>query len=705
MTMLICALAMLGSATAAVEQAPAPVVSTIRFDGAEYFREETLLKMLGTRVGEGVDADQVLRDERAIGLAYRERGFVRATVRSELVASAGQAVVVFHVQPGARAPVRRVLVEGNRNLTDAEASAGLFTKPEELLGALKQAGVFHARRLDADLQQVARNYYRRGYLEVQVVRWRAMATPDGEAIDVAIDVVEGPLYRLGELHVVGDLPAPETDLVRDLKLKPGDVADIVALGDNLDRMLDRWRDIGHPFPAASQAARLDPLRHELLITFDVQRGPAARVGEIRVTGEPWTARRVIDRELTLRPGQSYSLAALRRSRERLMASGLFMEAKLTPVRALQPDLVDVEIELTERPGMIKDCILSIAPAYFQSEGLIGIGLLMCPNLLGQSQQLSAIVQLSALRQLFDVAFVEPRLFDSHLSLNLGVHRRQLVYPLFSSNSTGAGAGLVAPLGVGLRGSLEYRFDLVDVAPGDRLAAFADSARFPQGALRSAVELRLSHDTRSGSNPSALGAYHSVSVASGGWWTLGEVSFVELRGTARYYLPLVFGALLKLNLSAANVADPTGKPVVVSERYFAGGFGSVRGYWPRSLGPRQTLGDPTDPAAPAKRYELGGVREVTGNAEVEIPIVKEWDLKGFVFVDAGNTYDERETWFLIGHWQDGREVPLPLGLYSSLGVGALIPTGTLPIRLEWSVPLTRRPGDRDVDFFFGVGGFF
>lgn len=705
MSALICALALVWSGTAAAEPVVPPIVSAIQFDGAEYFREETLLKLIGTRVGAALDSDQLVRDERSIALAFRERGFVRAAIRSEVVAAAGQAVVLFHIKAGSRAPVRRVLVEGNRNLTDAEATVGLFTKPEELLGALKQAGVFHARRLDADLQQVARNYYKRGYLEAQAVRWRAMATADGEAIDIAIDVVEGPLYRIGELHVVGDLPASEAAMVRDLKLQPGDVADIVTLGDNLDRMLDRWRDIGHPFPSASQAARLDPLRHQLLITFDVQRGPAARVGEIRVLGEPWTSRRVIDRELTFAAGDSYSLAALRRSRDRLLASGLLMDAKLTPVRGQQIDLVDVEIELTERPGMIKDCVVSIAPAYFQSEGLIGIGLLMCPNLLGQSQQLSAIVQLSALRQLFDVAFVEPRLFDSHLSLNLGVHRRQLVFPLFNSNSSGAGAGLVAPLGAGLRGSLEYRFDLVDVVPGDSLAGFEDSTRFPQGALRSAVELRLSHDTRKGGTATALGAYHSLSVATGGWWTLGEISFVELRGNARYYLPLVYGALLKINLSAANVADPTGKPVVVSERYFAGGFGSVRGYWPRSLGPRQTLGDPTDPAAPSKAFALGGVREVYGNAEVEIPVVKEWDLKGFVFLDAGNTYGENENWFLIGRWQDGREVPLPLGLYSSLGVGALIPTGTLPIRLEWSVPLTRRPGDRDVDFFFGVGGFF
>ena len=94
-----------------------------------------------------------------------------------------------------------------------------------------------------------------------------------------------------------------------------------------------------------------------------------------------------------------------------------------------------------------------------------------------------------------------------------------------------------------------------------------------------------------------------------------------------------------------------------------------------------------------------------NLELELPLIKEWDLKGFAFLDAGNAFDEDEDFLLWGAWETAREVPLPLGLYSSVGIGVLLPTGTLPIRLEWSMPLTRRPGDPEIDFFFGVGGMF
>ncbi|MFH1809954.1 MAG: outer membrane protein assembly factor BamA [Pseudomonadota bacterium] len=682
-----------------------PIVSSVQFEGAEYFKPETLRRMIRLREGQPLDEAQLQRDAKEIARQYRDRGFLSVQARGEWHLSTGQAVVVYRVQTGTRAKVRRVLVHGNQTLTDAEVATNLFTKPDEIFGAFKQAGVFHAGRLEQDLSQVARNFYQQGYLEAKVTGYKAFATPDHQAIDVTLLVTEGPLYRVGSVRFVGELPAPLEELQQDFALKPGDVANLVKVSEELDRLLDRWRDRGYPFPTSLQRSQVDPGERLLHVEAELQKNSFARIGTIQVRGEPWTASRVIEREFELHQGDAYSLAALKKSRDNLMATGLFMDAKLEPRAGSDASIVDVSVDLTERPGIIKDCIFNIAPAYLQYEGLIGIGLLMCPNFLGQGQRFTAIGQLSSLRQLFDVSWVEPRVLDSRFSLVTGVHRRRLIYPLFASNLLGAELGLTVPLPWDLSTSLQLGVDRVDVEPAAGLEAFADTARFPSGALRTGVTLRLAHDTRRGGVFPTSGMYHALSASTGGWWTLGQINFVELRATARYYLPLVLSALFKINLEAATVVDPTGQPVVVSERYFLGGFGSVRGYLPRSLGPTRRFGDAGDPAGGVLSLATGGTSQVVVNLELEAPLIKEIDLKGFLFLDAGNAFDETENFLLWGRWQDSREVPLPLGMYSSLGVGLLLPTGTLPIRLEWSMPLTRRPGDRDVDFFFGVGGMF
>ncbi len=686
------------------EAAP-PIVAKLQFEGAEYFKPQTLKNMVKQREGAPLDLAQVQADAQTVAQNYRERGFLKARVRGEHRTQLGQAWVTYRIAPGPRAKVRRLRVQGNRALSDAEALEGLFTKPDEFFGVFKQAGVFHAKRLERDLQQVARNYYQHGYLQAQTNGWKAYADPAAVAIDVSIFVREGPLYRVGELQFVGDLPADLAELQTVFGMRAGDIADLVAVSANLERVLDLWREQGHPFPNASQATHLDTAERLLNATFRIDRGPEARVGEIRIAGEPWTTERVIRRELSFASGEPYSLAALRESKKQLLRSGLFTDATLTPLRGSDPGVVDVKIELIERPGIVKDCIFNIAPAYLQYEGLIGIGLLMCPNFMGQGQRFSAIGQLSSLRQLFDLSLVEPRLLDSRVSLVGGVHRRKLVYPLFNSNLLGGELGVTIPLPLDLASSVKLGLDTVDVDPLQGMEAYIDTVRFPRAALRSAVTLRLAHDTRSGGMQASSGSYHAISVETGGPWTLGEISFMELRGQARYYFPLVWGALLKLNFQVATVFDPAGRPVVVNERYFPGGFGSVRGYLPRSLGPSRRFGDPGDPTAEARDLSLGGVSELVGNIEVELPIVAELGIKGFVFLDAGNAFDEDEPFLLWGQWQSARELYLPLGLYSSVGFGLLLPTGVLPIRLEWSVPLTRRPRDRELDFFLGVGGMF
>ena len=70
----------------------------------------------------------------------------------------------------------------------------------------------------------------------------------------------------------------------------------------------------------------------------------------------------------------------------------------------------------------------------------------------------------------------------------------------------------------------------------------------------------------------------------------------------------------------------GQELVPSERFFAGGATTVRGYREEDLGPRSLIGD----------NEAGGGRAMLIlNGEMRLPIYR-W-LRGVVFVDVGNVY--------------------------------------------------------------------
>ncbi|NDH57665.1 MAG: outer membrane protein assembly factor BamA, partial [Betaproteobacteria bacterium] len=116
-------------------------------------------------------------------------------------------------------------------------------------------------------------------------------------------------------------------------------------------------------------------------------------------------------------------------------------------------------------------------------------------------------------------------------------------------------------------------------------------------------------------------------------------------------------------------------------FYAGGIGSVRGYFPSSLGPR----DAVDGAA------LGGRGKTVLNAELGFPIPGtkgDMGLRAFVFTDAGNVFP--------GGTPDFGSLRYSAGL----GVSWMSPFG--PLKLSFGAPIRPEPTDRTQRIQFQVG---
>ena len=83
-------------------------------------------------------------------------------------------------------------------------------------------------------------------------------------------------------------------------------------------------------------------------------------------------------------------------------------------------------------------------------------------------------------------------------------------------------------------------------------------------------------------------------------------------------------------------DPLGVPI--SERYLVGGIYDIRGYAPRSLGPRLLTQTPGDVGQPLGSLPLGGNMQIIFNSEIEFPLFKKVGISGVVFYDMGNAYN-------------------------------------------------------------------
>jgi outer membrane protein insertion porin family len=127
----------------------------------------------------------------------------------------------------------------------------------------------------------------------------------------------------------------------------------------------------------------------------------------------------------------------------------------------------------------------------------------------------------------------------------------------------------------------------------------------------------------------------------------------------------------------------GKQMPFFKNFYLGGPGSVRGYYPNSLGPR----DVND-------LSIGGTRRVAGNIELfgPFPGNKEKSIRLSGFLDGGALYGPTD-------------VPGSMGMRYSAGIGFtwLSPMG--PLKFSYAMPLNSQPMDNVQKLQFTLGSMF
>lgn len=725
----------------AVAAAPEPILESVAFEGRTYFREETLKTFLRHPVPGPLDPAQLQDDADEIAARFKDRGYLQArcTVRIDDGPTPQAKRATFVIDAGLRAELREVHVVGERLVAEKDLVAGFFSRPPEPLGALTRAGFFHRPYLDQDAQRLVANYYQRGFLEARVVGTRATASSDLQGIAVWMDVVEGPLYELAGVTFEGDLPPDATpeQLRAGVGVPDGGVADLVRIQKDVDALLNPLREQGYAFARVEQIVEVraapsnDPERRGVALVYRFLKGAAAKIGHVRVVGNQGTMEHVIRRDVTVVEGDTYRHSALAETQRRLQGTGFFASVAVRPVATPLPDVVDVEVAVTEQPTWI------FSPAPFwagEREGFVFIVVAADRNLFGSGLTGSFVGQFSGLRQFFDVSLTEPRLLASRVATTIEVHRRDTRYVNFHvASEVGGGLRATVPIWWGeatsedawlvdhlrrfaISGGLVVEYGGAKFADDDQSGVvetrevLVDPALFPQNVLRDVVDVSARYDSRDSALFPKNGVFVQAGASYAGPYTLSGVSFLDTSGDLRLFWTPFWNITWKSNTSVGYVFDPHGGVVPVTDRAFLGGLGSVRGYAIRSLSPEKLVQrlDGELVSVP-----IGGVFRFVQNVELEFPL---WPsvpfLRGFVFLDAGDAFAEDEPWFAIPPSARGARA-LPLGLFWSTGGGLLIETAVLPFRFEWSLPLTRRaedpergvPGDPPVDFFIGVGSAF
>jgi outer membrane protein insertion porin family len=217
------------------------------------------------------------------------------------------------------------------------------------------------------------------------------------------------------------------------------------------------------------------------------------------------------------------------------------------------------------------------------------------------------------------------------------------------------------------------------------------ANLDQVGLTSSLTLTGAFDNRDDRMFPTKGNVSSISLEWAGSEIGSDFDYMRINVRSRQYFPIIWGIVGKVAGSWGYIFSPKGRPVPIFERFQVGGIFTVRGFERASLGPSVPVGSSRDPSAWPSPFKIGGAQQLILNVEAEFPIFQTLGIRGVVFFDAGNAYDD-------GEWPN----PLKMRPAAGFGIRWWSPIG--PLRFEWGFPLKRQTGEPPVVFEFNIGSF-
>jgi outer membrane protein insertion porin family len=470
----------------------------------------------------------------------------------------------------------------------------------------------------------------------------------------------------------------------------------------------------------------------VVIRMKVREGPQIFVGRVIVVGNVRTRTETIERELRVKSGDPFSAAAISESQGRLAALGLFRRVRISELRHGNDETTrDLLVSVEEGPlttigygfgaegrrlaqptdtGTIER--FDVAPRalfeigrrnLFGKNRSVNLFTSFSRSLVTQTGQGSPIIEYRAV-----ATFREPRLFntaaDAFLNGTLEQQHRSTFD--FSRRSLSASIERRFPGPYRITGAYQLQrtrvFNLV-AGVNDPNFPFIDRV-FPQFLL-SSFSGSLIRDTRDDALDTHAGNYFSANGQLAAHAIGSEVSLVKSFFTAQMFRTIshtrqiVFAGSARLGLAtgftdarfetATGVQLTTQGELPASERFFAGGDTTVRGFAVDQLGVRHfppELGDTID----NNGFAIGGNGLVVLNAELRMPVTG--GLGVVTFVDTGNVYARVSTIELAE-------------LRSAVGAGIRYKSPVGPLRIDFGVKVRPLPTESRSAWFVSFGQAF
>ncbi len=727
-----------------------PVIAKVELEGNKLIPKDALLdglKKMGINEGDVLQKSVLQNVENELKQQYAQQGRYNANVQAETIARPNNRVdVKIKFYEGTAAKVVNINIIGNTVFKDSDIERAFAVKESSWSSILTRNDRYAREKMTASLESLRAMYLNDGYINFKVNHSQLDISEDKKNIFIEIGIDEGEKYQFGATKFLGEALFDAKELNALQVYKAGETYSQAKTNAVKQLLLRKYGNAGYYFAEVNIVPDVSSKDKIVNLGYYINPGQQISVRRINFSGNIKTTDDVLRRELRQMEGTLASNEKIALSKVRLERTGFFKTVEIQPVRVPNmPDQIDLDIKVEEQHSGTS----TVAVGYSQGSGVTYQLGLSQTNFMGTGNRVAIDLSRSDTMDYYNLSILDPYFTVDGVSRGYSAYLKKTKLNdkhsvnNYVTDSVGGSLTFGYPLDENQSVSATVNIDKTKVTTGPYVSTYIRDYILANGGKQTAsreycdgVYKNQGTDTQpdwqctaDDSKPGSSGQIKSYGSAFDADFLTYNLNFswmyntldrpvfptkgiyhrvgldIAVPGSDAEYQRITYDAQAYLPLWKDFVLRGYGKlgygnDLPFYKNFFAGGYGSVRGYDISSLGPKYpaVIFD-AEGIKDENPEEVGGNALVQGGVELVLPLPAKGDwarqIRPAMFIEGAQVFDTKSTEYDF----DFKEMRY------SAGIGLTWITMIGPLSLSYAYPLNDKASDETKNIQFEIGRTF